>query len=99
MLFRSREEANFYCPEIVKILRNAGLNYSWKKLSKNNLELIKSNYSIIFIVKSKSHPYGHFLARHNNKWMDPWINLPEKNIDAGFRSELPGDPTYIVYVM
>lgn len=94
---RVKEEANFYCPELVKILHNAGHNYSWKKLSKNNLELIKRDYSIIFIKKSKNHPYGHFLARYNEKWMDPWINLPERNIDAGFRNKLPGEPTYIVY--
>ena len=33
---RVKEEANFYCPEIVKILNEKRLNYSWKKLNKEN---------------------------------------------------------------
>lgn len=94
---RVKEEANFYCPEIVQILKKSGLNYSWKKISINDLPLIKNNYSIVFIKKSKSHPFGHFLVRYNGKWMDPWINLPARNIKAGFRNELPGDPTYVIY--
>ncbi|MDO8657870.1 MAG: hypothetical protein Q7K55_03965 [Candidatus Levybacteria bacterium] len=89
--------ANFYCPEIVKILKNSGLTYSWKKLSYKNIELVNGSYSIVFIKRSKSHPYGHFLARYNEKWMDPWINLPKKSIKAGFREDLPGDPTYVIY--
>lgn len=94
---RVKEKASFYCPEIVQILKTSGLNYSWKKISVSNLSLTKNNYSVVFIKKSKSHPFGHFLVRYNEKWMDPWINLPEKNIKAGFRNELPGDPTYAIY--
>lgn len=36
---RVKEEANFYCPEIVKILNAKGLNYSWKKLKKKIRQL------------------------------------------------------------
>lgn len=94
---RVKNEANFYCPEIVRILNSSGLNYSWKKLSNNNLGLINKHYSIVFIKKSKSHPFGHFLTRYNDMWMDSWINLPEKNIKAGYRDKLPGTPTYVIY--
>lgn len=87
---RVKEQADFYCPEIVKILKNTGRTYSWKKLSHRNIQLVKENYSIVFIKKSKSRPFGHFLARYNDTWMDPWIK-------AGFREELPGDPTYVIY--
>jgi len=31
--------------------------------------------------------------------MDPWINLPAINIEAGFRKTLPGEPTYTVLEM
>lgn len=93
---RVREEANFYCPEIVQILKNAGLKYAWKKLPKNISEKEFNNLSIVFIKKSKTHPYGHFLCRYNNLWMDPWINLPDINIKAGFREALPGEPTYAI---
>lgn len=93
---RVREEANFYCPEIVQILKNAGLKYSWKKLPKNSIEF--DNLSIVFIKRSKTHPYGHFLCKYQDLWMDPWINLPDKNIQAGFREQLPGEPTYMISI-
>ncbi len=94
---RVKNSANFYCPEIVKILKNTGLNYTWKKLSDKNQKLLLTNNSIVFIKKSDKYPYGHFLTKHRNKWMDPWINLPSQNILAGFRGKLPGEPTYIIY--
>ena len=90
---RVREEANFYCPEIVEILNNNGLIYSWAELDENNFSVINNNLSIVFIKRSYKYPVGHFLCRYNQKWMDPWINLPNRNINAGFREILPGDPT------
>lgn len=93
---RVKEEANFSCPEIVKILNNAGLQYTWKRLPKNLSETEFKNYSIVFIKRSKNYPYGHFLCRYNDSWMDSWINLPDKNIKAGFRRTLPGEPTYAI---
>lgn len=93
---RVREEANFYCPEIVQILNNTGLKYTWKKIPDNLIENEVKNYSIVFIKRSKNYPYGHFLCKYNDSWMDPWINLPDKNIKAGFRNTLPGKPTYAI---
>jgi hypothetical protein len=94
---RVKDEANFYCPEITAILNNAGLKYDWKKLPKGIKESDIPNHSIVFVKKSKKLPFGHFLAKYNNLWMDPWINLPDQNIKADFRSELPGKPTYLIY--
>ena len=94
---RVKEEANFYCHEIVKILKGKGLNYSWVKLNKENAEVINQDFSIVFIKTSSKYPFGHFLVRYQDKWMDPWINLPDGKINAGFRDKLPGDPTYAVY--
>lgn len=94
---RVREEANFYCPEITSILNNSGLNYSWKKLLEDTEEIAIPNLSIIFVERSKLLPFGHFLARYNDRWMDPWINLPDQKIKAGFRKKLPGKPSYLIY--
>jgi hypothetical protein len=94
---RVKEKANFYCPEIVQILNHYNHNYTWEKLTTKNMDLIDKNYSIVFIKRSKKYPYGHFLCSHYDKWMDPWLNLPDNKIEAGFRNELPGEPTYVIY--
>ncbi len=94
---RVKEEANFYCPELVSILNSQGLQYSWKKLEESDTQIINKDFTIIFIDTSPQYPFGHFLARYKNKWMDPWINLPDSKIAAGFREELPGKPTYAVF--
>lgn len=94
---RVKEEANFYCPELVSILNNSGLKYRYGKLRKDNESKIYQENSIVFIERGKKYPYGHFLCRHNNSWMDPWSNLPDKNIKAGFRKRLPGKPIYVIF--
>lgn len=94
---RVKSKANFYCPEIVMILKDLDKEYSWKKLKSTTEEEIYRDYSIVFIKRSKAYPYGYFLARYKDKWIDPWINLPDRDIRAGYRDELPSEPTYIVY--
>ncbi|HZJ18112.1 MAG TPA: hypothetical protein VFD45_00640, partial [Patescibacteria group bacterium] len=59
-----KEQANFYCPEIVKILNEKGLNYSWAKLNEKNRQVIDYNLTIVFVEKSHKLPFGHFLARY-----------------------------------
>jgi hypothetical protein len=61
------------------------------------MEIINHDLSIVFIKTSAKYLFGHFLARYKDKWMDPWINLPNTDITAGFRDQLPGKPTYAVY--
>src|SRR5689334_16837872 len=80
---RVKEKANFYCPEITNILNNAGFNYRWIKLPKGMKEVEIPPLSIVFVKRSSKLPFGHFLAKYNDQWMDPWINLPDKNIKAG----------------
>jgi hypothetical protein len=92
---RAKEIPNFYCPEIVKILNIRGLKYKWKRIK--NLPINFPNLSIVFIQKSVNLPFGHFLVRNENSWMDPWINLPNPKIQSGFREKLPGIPTYLIY--
>lgn len=95
---RVKGKANFYCPEITQVLNNTGLNYTWTKLSDEQEVEIFQDLSIVFVKRSVVHPYGHFLVKYDNKWMDPWINLPDKNIEAGFREYLPGEPAYSIYL-
>ncbi len=89
---------NFYCPELVEILNNNGLDYSWVKINNKNKKLVEKELSIVFCEQSSELPVGHFLVRHQNKWMDPWFNLPNQKRKADFKEKLPGKPTYVVYL-
>lgn len=94
---RVKEKANFYCPEIAAILNDKGLKYGWEKIDNDFKNNIYKNYSIVFIRRSNKYSFGHFLVRYKNKYMDPWINLPDKDIKGGFREALPDQPTYVIY--
>lgn len=94
---RSKEEANFYCKEIVGILANAGLSYQYRYLKKRLKRKMYNLNTIIYIKKSKRYPYGHYLCRYKDMWMDPWINFPSRKITAGFRKRLPEKPIYVIY--
>jgi predicted double-glycine peptidase len=91
----------FICPELVSILKDLGFNYSWKKLSdKDSREFNQGD--IVFVKRSKQYSEGHFLAKTSNGWMDPWINVTDKNptiakAKSGFRDELPGEAEYLVF--
>ena len=53
--------------------------------------------AIVYVKKSKKYPAGHYLCRLGHKWMDPWINFPDRDIQAGFRRRLPGKPVYVIF--
>ena len=56
--------------------------------------------AIVYVKKSKKYPAGHYLCRLGYigyKWMDPWINFPDRDIQAGFRRRLPGKPVYVIF--
>lgn len=93
---RVKEQANFFCPEIVQILQSNGLRYYWQKLPKTFPEEDFPDLCIVFIKKSATYPYGHFLCRYKEQWMDPWINFPQIERKAGFRNALPNEPVYII---
>lgn len=100
-LFKNGEKraknSGFYCREIIVILRNAGLNYRYKYIKPEIRRQIYKLNTIAFIKRSKKYCYGHYLVKRENKWMDPWINLPDKNIKAGFRKRLPGKAIYAIF--
>ncbi|MCL5970876.1 MAG: hypothetical protein M1450_05270 [Patescibacteria group bacterium] len=93
---RAERIPNFYCRELVEILNNAGLNYQYKRFKPKIRRKIHKEKSIVFIRRSKKYRYGHYLVRFNNLWMDPWINLPDRKIKAGFRKRLPGKAIYAI---
>ena len=91
----------FICPELVNILKDLGFNYSWKKLSNKDSDKFNQG-DIVFIERSEQYSEGHFLAKKNDGWMDPWINLADKNstiskAKSGFREKLPGKAEYLVF--
>ena len=91
------DNAGFYCKEICKILMKNYKFYEFKYIKpKNRYKMYKSN-SIVFVKRSKKYKYGHFLARHDNTWMDPWINFPKYPRKSGFRKRIPGKPIYIIF--
>ena len=91
----------FYCPELVKLLKDGGLNYAWKKLSEEERDGNFTEGSIVFVERSTLLRHGHFLAKSAEGWMDPWINLStDSNLStaqSGFRSDLPGRAEYLIY--
>lgn len=98
------EKANrvgFSCKELVGTFDSLGLFYNYSYLTSSRRVLLDGDGIIVFIRRSKEYPAGHFLARHKDLWMDPWINFSiNDNINeskSGFRKKLPGDPIYILH--
>lgn len=93
---RAKDLPDFYCREIVKVLKNTGLDYQHKYVKTKIRKKIYAENSIVFIKRSKKYRYGHYLVRYRNMWMDSWINLPDRKIKAGFRKRLPGKALYVI---
>lgn len=87
----------FYCKEIVKALQKVGLFYTYHHITNKNHKKIYTNKAIVFIRRSKKYPQGHYVARHNNRWKDSWLNYPSiLNVTSGYRRRLPGTPIYMI---
>jgi hypothetical protein len=92
----------YLCPELVKLLGAHGQQYAWKELPESERDGEFEIGDIVFVERSDSLPYGHFLAKTEHGWMDPWINLSKDRTDvaqaqSGFRETLPGRAEYLVY--
>lgn len=92
----------FLCKDISRVIKGAGLKVDCKYINKKSRPAIYRSNTIIFTKRSKKYPFGHYLCRHKNEWMDPWINFLEdknlKNAKSGFRKRLPGKPVYAIFV-
>lgn len=89
----------FWVKDLREALNNAGLRYTSRHV-KLGTKQVYAEGTIVLIRRSKRYPTGHYLIRHNNHWMDPWINLPLSNDIAkarsGFRKRLPGTVMYAI---
>jgi len=87
-----------YCRNITSKLKNKGLNYSYGKVINKTKKYLNVSGTIVFIRRSEEYPYGHYLLRTEEGWMDPWINTPKINpAKAGIRKDLPGEAQWIIY--
>lgn len=84
----------FSCKSIVNALNSTGLKYRHRSVKNENENY--SSGSIVFIDYSEEYPYGHFLAKAGDGWMDPWLNIHSIPRKAGFRDKLPGKPIYVI---
>ena len=91
----------FWCKDLAFELNKAGKQYTHKYIKPRLRNKIYQEGTIILIRRSKNYPSGHYLIRHNNMWMDPWINLPFdndiNNAISGYRKRLPGKPMYALF--
>lgn len=92
------ESTRFWIKDFTAALNSAGLNYESNNIKPRIRSLIYQEGAIVLIKRSKRYQVGHYLVRHNNQWMDPWINLPQDrniaNAKSGYRKRLPGAPMY-----
>lgn len=99
---KSARSRGFEVNEIASALnRGSGWRKPWYSFNYIlDREIDEKTYppeSIVFLRESEQYLYGHYLVRtDNNKWMDPWINFPEKEIEAGFIDKLPDTPSFLV---
>jgi hypothetical protein len=99
-----REKAKnrgFYFRELVAILNQFGYFYQYRYLKPRLQKIIYRDNVIVFVKRSKKYPFGHYLVRYQNLWMDPWINFTRekdvKKAKAGFRKRLPGKAIYALF--
>lgn len=92
------QKTGLLCREILSVLEKKKLSYVYKYIKPKYRKYIYKNGTIIFIQRSKKYPFGHYLLRGNNRWMDPWINWPSniQQSKAGWRKRLPGKPIYMI---
>ena len=95
------EQANserFWVKDLARALNKFDLIYEAKYIKPHVRRNIYQEGVIVLIGRSKTYPVGHYLIRHNNLWMDPWINLSYNkdvlNAKSGFRKRIPGKPKY-----
>lgn len=59
----------FWVNDLTKALNDAGLAYERKYVKPHVRPLIDQEGVIVLISRSKDHPVGHYLIRHDDMWM------------------------------
>ncbi len=88
---------DFYVREIAAILNSQGLCYKQRYIKSHKKKHIVREGTIILTARNKRYATGHYLVRHNGRWMDSWINLAKYPRAAGYRLRLPGRPQMGVF--
>ena len=95
------ETRGYFCKSIVTSFAKLGKQYRFAKYTAKSAPLAEVSGAVIFIEQSLMFPYGHWVARADNVWVDSWINLQEEKdpryAKAGVHTKLPGRPQWIVY--
>ncbi|MBP8591063.1 hypothetical protein KBI33_01180 [Candidatus Shapirobacteria bacterium] len=95
------KKEGFSCRQLVAYLKGLGYQAEFHYLNQKWRQRIYQEGTIVFLKRSKKFPFGHYLARYHDFWMDPWLNfLKEKNLTkakAGFRKRLLGKPIYGIF--
>ena len=80
-------------------LNRFGLNYTSHHVQTSQ-KIDPVEGMIVLLRRSSQFPTGHYLAFHEGKWMDPYINLNDERAfndpSSGFRDNLPGLPMYVL---
>lgn len=72
-----------------EVAKAADFDYCYLKPSKKHL--LKVTGTIVYVVSCRKYPFGHYLVRTDNGWMNPWINNPVIHpAKSGFQKKLPG---------
>lgn len=97
------QSTRFWVKDLKDALNRAGLAYKSLYIKPRKRHMIYQEGAIVLIRRSERYPSGHYLVRHNNQWMDPWINLrfgaKIVHAQSGYRRRLPGSPMYAIIPM
>jgi len=89
----------FHIKELVEGLKYFGYSSHYSRIKVGERRIYHEG-DIVFIRRYKRYPYGHYLVKISQGWMDPWINLPFDqdimNAQSGLRKRLPGKAQYVV---
>lgn len=99
---KNARKKGYGCQKLCNALSTRTRKYRYKKFNPELNELLDQDGVIVFIKRSESYPYGHYLCRRYGLWMDPWLNLCSSNnlseAYSGFRRTLPGTPEFVIFV-
>lgn len=93
-------KTGFTLREIAQALAVFGMKYEVHHADGSFREKARVPGTIVFVRRSPRYPFGHYLARSNNRWMDPWINLvTDGNLATArsdFRPRLPSSAQWLI---
>jgi len=97
--FEQSKSDRFVVKRVREELNRFGLKYISRHIKPDQI-IDPVDGMIVLLRRSEHFTVGHYLARHDGKWMDPYINLEGdhdfRNPKSGFREVLPGQAMYVL---